>query len=461
MKIHGLTIALAITLNVANADVTWISSTGAQPWRAMPSPAWMPARPESPPQVYIVPGRTFQVIEGFGGCFNELGWTALAATSSSNRTAVLNALFGDNGCAFTRARIPIGASDFATNAYSLADTSDDFALTGFSIARDGQLLIPYIQAAMAIRPGLRCWGSPWSPPAWMKTNNSHSRGSIRWEPAVLKAYATYLARWVEAYRGAGIKVYALIPQNEPNIANNYPTCIWSGVQLRDFIADYLGPALRDRKTGVELWLGLNGDPPNGGDNINDRLVTVLGNPRANAFIDGVGFQYDRTTQIGGASQMCPSMKFFQTETKCYGGANSWSDAQDLYANMKRYLDNGANGYFMWNMVLNETGLSTWNWKQNAMVTVNSRTGAVTYNGEYHVMRHFSQFVKPGAKRTLTLGSWGDKIAFRNTDCSVVLVIGNSSSSSLDVSLTMDGGGINNTINASLPATSINTFVFNP
>ena len=438
--------------------VIWISSTAGQRWQHMPSPSLGPGSPDAPPQVRVVPRKTYQAIDGFGGCFNELGWLALNNASEVDRKNVLSALFGDDGCAFTLARLPIGASDFATNGYSLDDTPGDLALTNFSIARDEHLLIPYVKAAMAVRPTLKCWGSPWSPPAWMKTNNHYSKGSIRWEPEILRSYATYLARWVEANRKAGINVYALSPQNEPNILNVYPTCEWTGTQLRDFISDYLGPTLRDRKLDVELWLGLNGDPFNGGDNANDRLVTVMDDPKANGFITGVAFQYDSHDQLSTASELYPDKKFMQSETECGSGDNSWGDAQHLYALMKKYLDQGAGSYFAWNMVLDETGMSAWKWRQNALVTVNRDTGKATYNGEYYVMRHFSQFVKPGAKRVLTTGSWSDQIGFVNPDGSTVIVVANALSQPFDVKLAVadrpDGG----TFKVILPGKSINTFV---
>lgn len=451
-----------LSISVAKgANVVWVSSTQSQRWQTQSAPTLVADDPSNPPNVLVVPSKTYQTIDGFGGCFNELGWVALGKTSSANRTAVMSALFGDTGCAFTRARIPIGSSDFATNAYSLDDTAGDYALANFSIARDQQLLIPYIQAAMAVRPGLQCWGSPWSPPAWMKNNNYYAGGSLNWNAQTLQSYATYLARWVEEYRAAGINIYGLVPQNEPNIANNYPACIWSGTQLRDFIANYLGPTLTNRNTNVELWFGINGDPPNDGNNFNDRMTTVLEDPTANSFITGLGFQYDSQTQIGSAHDLYPSKKLMQTESICYSGANSWSDAQDLYANMKRYFDNGANAYFAWNMVLNETGLSTWGWAQNALVTVNSTSGAVTYNGEFYVYKHFSHYVKPGATRVLSFGVWGNQIAFQNPDTSIVLVLSNTSTSSQSVRLAVNGWAGNNTITANLPASSFNTFIFTP
>lgn len=447
---------------VAMADgpvVKWVCSTARQPWNRMPSPVLVASNPATPPHIRIAPERRFQTIDGFGGCFNELGWVALSRASTSDCARVLSGLFGDDGCAFTMARIPIGASDFALDGYSLDETPGDLELKHFSIARDRKHLIPFVKAAIAARPGLRCWGSAWSPPAWMKTNSHYSRGSIRWEPAILRSYATYLARWVEAYREEGIDVFAVFTQNEPNILSAYPTCLWSGSQLREFVADYLGPTLRDRKTEVELWLGtLNGDPPNGGDNVNDRLVTVLDDPKASAFITGISFQYDSRNLMGDASRLYPEKKLMQSETECNNGANSWGDAQRLYGLMKRYLENGANSYFAWNMVLDETGMSTWKWRQNALVTVDRSSGQVTFNGEYYVMRHFSQFVKPGARRVLTTGMWGDKIAFQNKDGSLVAVVGNSAHTPLQIMLTVAGHPGGNMLTAVLPADSVSTFV---
>jgi glucosylceramidase len=390
-----------------------------------------------------------------------LGWSALAKATAADRQKVLADLFGDEGCGFNIARVPIGASDFALDGYSLDDTAGDLELKNFSLARDEKSLIPYIKAAMEVRPSLKVWGSPWSPPVWMKTNNSIGGGSLKWEPNILTAYATYMAKWIEGYRAAGMNVYGLVPQNEPNITNVYPTCLWTAAQLREFIGSYLGPTLRDRKIDVELWLGINGDPINGGEDPNNRLGTVMKDATASAFLTGLEFQYDSKSQMCTARDQYPDKKLMQGETECKGGANSWGDAQSLYSLMKRYLDCGANAYFLWNMVLDETGASSWGWKQNASITVNKTTGKVTYNGEYYVMRHFSQFVKPGAKRVLSSGSFSNKIAFVNTDGSAVVVLSNASGQAVNATITVSGRSNGDTIKVSLPAQSMNTIVVGP
>ncbi|HEY7087481.1 MAG TPA: glycoside hydrolase family 30 beta sandwich domain-containing protein [Tepidisphaeraceae bacterium] len=424
----------------------------------MPAPEFTPTPATQPAEIRLVPNRTYQAIDGFGGCFNELSWIALNKLSQRERDRALQSLFSADGCAFNLARLPIGASDYAESAYSLDDTPGDLELKDYSIDRDRKCLLPYVKAAMVISPGLRCWGSPWSPPAWMKTSNHYSRGSLKWEPPILRAYAVYLARWVESYRAEGVNIYALVPQNEPNILNVYPTCEWSGLQLREFIADYLGPTLQERKVDVELWLGLNGDPPGSGDNANDRLATLLDDPKASAFLTGIAFQYDSKTQIHVAGELYPDKKLMQSETECNGGNNSWADAMKLYQLMKRYINNGASSYFAWNMVLDETGMSTWKWKQNALITADVSKQELRFNGEFYVMRHFSQFVKPGAKRALTSGPWGDQIGFVNPDGSAVLVVGNSQKKPLPARIALAGREPGRSLEVTVPAESISTFV---
>ncbi len=114
-------------------------------------------------------------IEGFGGCFNELGWTSLSALNDADRSTVLAELFDPHaGARFTYCRMPIGANDFARKAYSYDETDGDFDLKDFSIANDKETLIPFIHAAQKFQPQLKIWASPWTPPSWMKRNKFYA-----------------------------------------------------------------------------------------------------------------------------------------------------------------------------------------------------------------------------------------------------------------------------------------------
>jgi glucosylceramidase len=121
----------------------------------------------------------YQTIDGFGGCFNELGWKALNSISAVQRDSVIRALFDTvTGCKFNLCRMPIGASDYGLNWYSLDETSGDYAMNQISVARDSAFLLQYIKAAMKYRPKLKMWGSPWSPPQWMKDNAAYNGGHL-------------------------------------------------------------------------------------------------------------------------------------------------------------------------------------------------------------------------------------------------------------------------------------------
>src|SRR6185369_9465132 len=212
--------------------------------------------------VTVNASKTYQTWDGFGGAFNELGWTYLSTKALQDQAIQL--LFGVDGAHFAWGRIPIGASDYATDRYTLNETSGDTAMSNFSITRDKQKLIPYIKAALALRPDIRFWASPWTPPSWMKSSpyqtpgnpvNAFDGGTMKSDDAILKAHALYFTKFIKAYAAEGIKIDYVAPQNEPNYSQNYPSAIWSPSTFTTFIGKYLGPALASETPTTQLMLG--------------------------------------------------------------------------------------------------------------------------------------------------------------------------------------------------------------
>lgn len=437
---------------VRAAEVQWICTTADAPWTEKPAPQVVDA-PAGETEIALHPQKAMQTIEGFGGCFNELGWKALSGLSPTARKEVIASLFSDAGCAFTLARTPIGASDFALDYYSLDDHPGDFAMEKFSIERDRGCLIPYIKAAMDERPKLRVWASAWSPPAWMKDAGKYNGGRLKDDPAILKAYALYLSKFAEEYRKEGIDLYAVHVQNEPRIANNYPTCLWSGAAMRDFVRNYMGPTFEARKPGADIWLGTIND-----GNFNATIGTVMADAKAASYIKGIAFQWDGQNIIADAHALYPNMPLIQSENECHGGKNSFADAEHTFWLFRKYMDGGANAYFFWNMVLQPGGKSSWGWAQNAMITVDSEKGEVTYHPEFYLMKHIAHFIPAGSQLIYSTGVWGDKIGFIRADGSTVLIMGNSASRDYDISIAVPGQS-NRVIRVTVPSHSFNTFVF--
>jgi glucosylceramidase len=435
-KILGTLVLVFIIISCSNKQKTveWISSSPESAWQTKQLKA-IDNKNNTYSSISIFCDSKQQLIDGFGGCFNELGWEALNSLTPENRETIFKSLFDTiSGCKFNICRMPIGANDYAVDWYSHNESKYDFDMNHFSIERDKQRLIPYITMAKTYNPRLKIWASPWCPPSWMKTNNHYAcnpdtvnnlteegRGKemetqFRMEDKYLTAYSLYFSKFIQEYNKEGINIYAVHVQNEPNSCQIFPSCIWNPSALATFIGDYLGPQFKKDKIQTEIWLGTIERPQI------DRIDTILNHPEARKYISGIGFQWAGKDAIPEVHKKYPDYKLMQTETECGNGSNNWKAAEHTFDLIKHYFNNGANAYMYWNMVLNETGKSQWGWKQNSMITIDSKTREVTYNPEFYLMKHFSYFIKPGANKIET----SDKncLAFKNPD-SIVVVYYNS------------------------------------
>jgi glucosylceramidase len=414
--------------------IEWICSSPTATWQADQLKT-IPVNKTGDSVISVFPGKLQQKIDGFGGCFNELGWEALNYLPGEEKEKIFTSLFDTiAGCRFNLCRMPIGANDYSVDWYSYSPVKEDFAMDHFSLERDRLRLIPYIKKAKTYNPSIKIWASPWCPPEWMKTNNHYAcrpdsvndlaesgrgeemKNQFRMEPSYLAAYALYFSKFIREYKTEGIDIYAVHVQNEPNSCQNFPSCIWNPAGLATFIGEYLGPKFIKDGLDTEIWLGTIERPQI------ERIDTVLNDPEAKKYIRGVGFQWAGQGAIPEVHKKYPGYKLMQTETECGDGSNDWKSAEHTFDLMKHYFKNGANAYMYWNMVLNETGKSQWGWKQNSMITIDSNTKLVKYNPEFYLMKHFSAYIKPGAYKIET--SDENCIAFKNPG-SVVIVYYNS------------------------------------
>lgn len=358
---------------------------------------------------------------GFGGCFNELGWRALSHLDPQSRDLTLRALFAADSLALSYNRLPMGANDYATSWYSHAEVAGDFEMEHFSIARDHQALIPFIRAAAGINGGeMTLFASPWCPPIWLKYPQAYNFGHLIWDNDHRRAYALYFVKFIQAYQALGLPIQAVHVQNEPDSDQKFPSCLWTGQKLADFIRDDLAPAFAAHGIDSEIWLGTIER-----GSFNDWLAPTLLDPAARAAISGMGFQWAGKYAVQRARQAAPELPIIQTENECGDGENTWDYAHYVFDLMQHYLSNGASAYVYWNMVLESTGRSTWGWRQNSLFSVNPQTGQLHENPEYWLMRHVAGAVRPGDAVVQTLGRWGAQaLGFRKKDGQVVIAVQN-------------------------------------
>jgi glucosylceramidase len=430
--------------------IAFVTTTENAPWQSRP------LRPDgwhwNDLDVQIDLESKNRAIEGFGACFNELGWTSLQALSENDRNNIFEELFTPGkGANFQICRMPVGANDFSRKWYSYDETPDDLAMEHFSIANDLDTLVPYIQTAKKYNPALRVWASPWSPPSWMKTNKHYAEvqqgpnlpsnglsadqvgkeGSDLFiqEDRYFEAYAKYFGKFIDSYKQRGIEVTMVMPQNEFNSAQPFPSCTWTPEGLARFL-HHLGPAMEQRY--VEIFLGTY---ERGNRQLLDR---VMADPVANKYIQGVGVQWAGKNAIHSIRQEYPQLAIYQSEQECGNGKNEWSYAGYCWDLMKHYLRNGTSGYMYWNLSLEKGGKSQWGWPQNSLVTVDIDAKQFKFNYDYYMLKHVSHFVQVGAVRLEADGTFDDVLAFRNPDKSIAVVLRNESSRESLVDVAMSG-----------------------
>ena len=451
------------------AAIEWFATTQTAQWQTMDR-LTVSSASDTKWDVEVHLDTPLQTIDGFGACFNELGWTSLSALNDDDKEAILQELFAPGvGANFSICRMPIGANDFSLDWYSYDEVPGDFGLEHFSISKDLETLVPFIKSAQRYQPKLKLWASPWSPPTWMKYNKHYAaeisgpdmppnglrpdqrgkEGSDMFiqEDAYFSTYAAYFARFIEAYRGEGINIGMVMPQNEFNSAQVFPSCCWTPEGLTRFIS-FLGPEMQ--KLNVDVFFGTMERP-------NEKLVDIpLLDPRSGKYIKGVGCQWAGKRAIPGLHRRYPDLKFYQTEQECGDSKNDWRYCRYAWTLIRHFLENGASAYCYWNISLKKGGISRWGWAQNSLVTVDAEAKTFKYNYEYYLMKHVSGFVQPGARR-LAAFSWSgydNVLAFSNLDKSVVVLMQNDLCEELPVRVKIG----EKVIAGTLPADSFNTFV---
>jgi len=428
----------------------WTVTTPDAAWRTHPAPTL--TTPTAMPDVIVSIDDPQQEIEGFGACFNELGWQALSLLTETERVGILRELFApEAGASFGVCRMPVGANDFSLDWYSYDETPGDLALDHFDLSHDDDTLVPFIRAARAHRPDLRLWASPWSPPSWMK-RNGHYAGALphplfgqvdnglrpdqvgaegtdmfRTDEEHLAAYAAYFGKFVDAYADRGIPIAMVMPQNEFNSPQVFPSCTWTPAGLAAFLR-HLGPQMAGRD--VEVFVGTL-------ERADDRLVgDVLADDTAAAYVSGMGVQWAGKGAVPALHRLHPELRIYQSEQECGDGRNDWRQARYAWRLMKHFLSNGANAYQYWNIALQEGGRSRWGWTQNSLVVVDPDTRTFRYTPDYLVLKHVSAFVQPGARvlPTWCVAGHDNQLVFRNPDGSLVVVLHNELAEPMPISV---------------------------
>lgn len=410
--------------------------------------------------VFIDTDARFQQLVGFGGAFTEAASTTLDKIPAELREEVLNAYFSPKtGHGYTLCRTHINSCDFSTGNYAYTETDGDVELQHFSIGRDRQSLIPMMRDAMSISGGkLRLFASPWSPPAWMKTNGQMNQGG-KLRPEYRDAWARYYVRYIREYAQEGIPIWGLTVQNEPEATQTWDSCLYTAEEERDFVKDFLGPALRKAGLGdlkLMIW-------DHNRDRMYERAKVVFDDKEASAYVWGIGFHWyerDAFENVQLVHDVYPDKHLVFTEGCQEGGPHigSWALGERYAHSIIQDLNHWTVGWVDWNLVLDETGGP--NHVGNlcsAPVIVDTHSQKVLYQSSYFYIGHFSRFIRPGAIRVACSSSQAslESTAFKDPDGTIAVIVLNRTDHQIDFVLRMNGLEAKTAI----PAHGIKTFLF--
>jgi glucosylceramidase len=392
---------------------------------------WKPLGDVSAEAIALNPSVVKQEVLGFGAAMTDSSCYVLSRMSDTERAPLMHELFAPQELAMNVCRTCIGASDYARNVYSFDDSTEpDSELKKFSIDHDKAYILPMLREARMANPDLFLFSSPWSPPGWMKPNNSMLGGAMR--KTSFAPYAQYFVKFLEGYKAEGVVVDAVTVQNETDAEQegHMPACLWAQEQEMDFVKNHLGPALRKTGASVKIWV-LDHNYSLWG-----RAIDELSDPGVYEYVDGIAWH----GYVGEHSAMARVHDAFPQKNAYWTEGGPDINQPDYETDYTKWaetfngiLNNWARSITSWNIALDEKGKPNIGpFSCGGLVTVENGSHKVTRSGQYWAFAHYSKHIKRGARVFASDGLGYDgaggavsHAAFRNPDGRNVVTLANT------------------------------------
>ncbi|MGC1913552.1 MAG: glycoside hydrolase family 30 beta sandwich domain-containing protein [Candidatus Acidiferrales bacterium] len=403
----------------------WVTS-GDERLAAAPKANWAAAPGTSgAEQILLDPGTRFQEILGFGGAFTDAACYTFNRLAPAARDQLFHEMFHPSEMGLSVCRICVGSSDYSTKLYSFDDGEADPDLKRFSIEHDREYILPMLRQARRANPELFLFSTPWSPPGWMKFNNSMLGGSMR--KFYLQIYAQYYLKFLQGYAAEGVPVQALTSQNELDTDQDgkMPACIWGQEYEIEFVAKHLGPLLESSGTPTKIWI------LDHNYNLWGRVVCELEDDALRKYCNSVAWHgYAGTADMmSRAHEYFPEVEMHWTEGgPDYTNPGYLTDWCKWGATFSEVLRNWCSSITAWNLALDEHGKPNIGpFPCGGVVTIDSETRAITRSGQYWAFAHFSRAIRRGARRIDSQSAAADlqHVAAVNANGQQALLVTNS------------------------------------
>lgn len=395
--------------------------------------------------INVYPEVTYQKFHGFGGALTEAAAHIYGQMSGEKKKAIIEDCYGESGLRYKIGRIHMNSCDFALGNYSYVDEGD-MELKTFDISHDRKEILPMIADATEKAGNMRFLMSPWSPPAFMKTNGEMNHGG-KLKEECYEAWADYFVKFIEEYRKEGVDIAWLTVQNEPMAVQTWDSCIYTSEDESRFVRDYLGPKLEAAglsDVGIFVW-------DHNKEEAYQRFKEVIADEQTEKYVAGEAVHWytgDHFEALEMVRKMYPKKEIFFTEGCVeYSRFADSGEVQkaEMYAHdILGNLNAGINASLDWNLLLDSAGGP--NHVGNfCAAPLMCDPAADTYEKRlsYYYIGQFSRYIKEGAVRIGTT-RYADGIevtGFLNPDGERVIVLLNKTELARPYTLREDGKGV--------------------
>jgi glucosylceramidase len=415
--------------------------------------------------VIVNTNKRFQRFLGIGGAITDSSAEVFAKLSADKQAEFLKAYYDkDQGIGYSLARTTIHSSDFSSSSYTYVNEGDK-ALSSFSIDHDRQFRVPLIKKAIAAAGGkLTLFASPWSAPAFMKSNNHMLQGGTLL-PEYANAWAMYFTKFIKAYEAEGIPIWGITVQNEPLAKQRWESMLFTAEEERDFLKNHLGPVMHKEGLGskkIIVW-------DHNRDLMTHRASVIFDDPQASKYAWGLGFHWYETwtggepmfKNVAEVARAYPDKHLMLTEATVEKfnpeRYQYWPNAERYGIAMINDLNAGSVAWTDWNILLDEKGGP--NHVNNfcfSPIHADTKTGELIYTPSYYYIGHLSKFIRPNAQRVSAVSSRSALLttSFLNDDNKLVTVVMNQSDKNISYKFLVNNAQSTVTI----PAHGIQTLV---
>ena len=409
--------------------------------------------------VNLYPKVQYQEIMGFGGAVTEAAGYVFSRMSGEKQREILDAYFGPGGNRYTMARVALDSCDFALGNYSAVTDPKDEALDTFTLKRDEQYVLPLMRRAQeTANTPLTLMLSPWSPPAFMKSNGQKNGGGTLL-PEYRDRWAAYICRYIKEYRARGFNITMLTVQNEPKAVQTWDSCVYTAAEEKAFLRDYLYPALEKHglsDVGIYIW-------DHNKERVYERAGEIM-DEQTGRMVKGVAFHWYSGEHFDAvrltAEQFPDKMLVFSegcVEYSRFGADDQLAHARMYAHDMIGNFRAGMHGYLDWNILLDEKGgpNHVGNFCE-APLLCDPALDTVEKKLSFEYIGHFSRYIRPGARR-IASSCYTDKmdtVSFMNPDGTLVSIFLNKTNKALPVVIRLNGQAASFKLAANAIATAV-------